>query len=230
MFRRFRILVGLPLAALAVLLSLYALWLWLDLPPEETVVAVARSYFETHGLVTVLVAAFVEGLLLVGWYFPGSLVIIFGLIFAGDDVARVAAVAALAAAGLLAAYVVNFLAGRYGWYRLLLAFGLREPLANAQCRLAHYGLGAIFTTYWQANLSSLVSTAAGILQMPFSRFLACSLAAVAFWITFWSTLIFFLGRAALSLAGFRFILLMILVWLIVRFVWRRTIAPADAAP
>lgn len=229
MFRRFRILVGLPLAALAVLLSLYALWLWLDLPPEETVVAVARSYFETHGLVTVLVAAFVEGLLLIGWYFPGSLVIIFGLIFAGDDVARVAAVAALAAAGLLAAYVVNFLAGRYGWYRLLLAFGLREPLANAQRRLVRYGLSAIFTTYWQANLSSLVSTAAGILQMPFSRFLACSLAAVAFWITFWSTLIFFLGRAALSLAGFRFILLMILVWLVVRFVWRRTVAPADAA-
>lgn len=230
MLRRFRTLVGLPLAALAVLLSLYAVWLWLDLPPEETVIAIARGYFETHGLVTVLVAAFIEGLLLIGWYFPGSLVIIFGLIFAGEDVARVAAVAALAAAGLLAAYVVNFLAGRHGWYRLLMAFGLREPLANAQRRLVRYGLGAIFTTYWQANLSSLVSTAAGILQMPFSRFLACSLVAVAFWITFWATLIYFLGRAALSLAGFRFILLMILVWLIVRFVWRRTIAPADAAP
>lgn len=229
MLRRVSTLVGLPLAALAVLLSLYALWVWLDLPPEETVIAIARGYFETHGLVTVLVAAFVEGLLLIGWYFPGSLVIIFGLIFAGDDVARVAAVAALAAAGLLAAYVVNFVIGRYGWYRLLIAFGLREPLANAQRRLVRYGLGAIFTTYWQANLSSLVSTAAGILQMPFLRFLACSLAAVAFWITFWSTLIYFLGRAALSLAGFRFILLMILAWLIVRFVWRRTIAPADPA-
>ncbi len=229
MSSRFWSIVGLPLAALVVLLSLYGIWLWLDLPPEETVIAIAQRYFETYGFITVLVAAFIEGLLLIGWYFPGSLVIIFALVFAGHDVARVASVAALAGSGLLAAYVVNFLVGRYGWYRLLLAFGLREPLANAQRRLSKYGLSAIFTTYWQANLSSVISTAAGILQLSFPRFFAYSLAAVAFWITFWSTLIYFLGRAALSLAGFRFILLMILVWLLVRFVWRKSTTSAEAA-
>jgi membrane protein DedA with SNARE-associated domain len=226
---RFWSIVGLPLAALLVLLSLYAVWHWLDLPPEETVIAIAQRYFETYGLLTVLVAAFIEGLLLIGWYFPGSLVIIFGLIFAGQDVPRVASVAALAAIGLLVAYVVNFMVGRHGWYRLLLAFGLRAPLANAQRRLTKYGLSAIFTTYWQANLSSVISTAAGVLQLSFPRFLAASFAAVAFWMTFWSTLIFFLGRAALTLAGFRFILLMILVWLILRFVYRRSIARTETA-
>ena len=43
--------------------------------------------------------------------------------------------AAAAGLGLFAAYVTNFFAGKYGWYRLLLAFGLREPLENAQRRL-----------------------------------------------------------------------------------------------
>ena len=216
--------VALPLAVLAVFALLYAIWVALDLPPEETIIEIARGYFARYGIVIVLVCAVIEGLLLVGWYFPGTLVIIFALIVAADDVARVAQVAALAGSGLLAAYVVNFLAGKYGWYRLLLAFGLREPLENAQRRLTRHGLSAIFTTYWQANLASVVSTAAGILQFPFRRFFLFSLGAVAFWIAFWSALIVFLGRAALTLAGFRFILVLILIWIVVRLAMRRMAA------
>jgi membrane protein DedA with SNARE-associated domain len=148
-------------------------------------------------------------------------VIIFALIVAGPDVPRVAQVAALAGTGLFAAHVTNFFAGKYGWYRLLLAFGLREPLENAQRRLTRYGLSAIFTGYWQANLASVISTAAGILQFSVARFLAYSLAAEAFWIAFWASLIFFLGRTALSLAGFRMILLLILIWIALRLLFRK---------
>lgn len=224
--RTFRF-IAFPLAVLAVFLLLYAVWFALDLPPEETILIIARGYLDRYGVVIVLISAYLEGLLVIGWYFPGTLVIIFALIVAGQDVPRVAQVAALAGAGLFAAYLTNFYAGKYGWYRLLLAFGLREPLENAQARLTRYGLSAIFTTYWQANLASVISTAAGILQFSAPRFLAYSFAAEAFWITFWSSLIFFLGRAALSLAGFRMILLMIVIWIAVRLIFRkRTGAPA----
>jgi membrane protein DedA with SNARE-associated domain len=101
---------------------------------------------------------------------------------------------------LLSAYVTNFFAGKYGWYRLLLAFGLRGPLENAQRRLTKYGLSAIFMAYWQANLASCISTA-GILQFPPAGFVAYSLIAEALWVTFWATIIFFLGSAALALVG-----------------------------
>jgi membrane protein DedA with SNARE-associated domain len=227
--RRTLRIVALPLAILATFLILYAVWIALDLPPEETIIEIAKSYLDRYGVVIVLVAAYLEGLLLIGWYFPGTLVIIFALIVAGQDVARVAQIAALAGSGLAAAYVTNFFIGKYGWYRVLLAFGLREPLENAKARLTKYGLSAIFTTYWQANLASVISTAAGILQLPASRFLVYSLAAEAFWITFWSSLIFFLGRAALSLAGFRIILLMLLIWIALRLIFRRKGA-APASP
>jgi membrane protein DedA with SNARE-associated domain len=220
-------IIALPLAVLAVFLILYAVWVALDLPPEETIIAIAKSYLDRYGVVIVLVSAYLEGLLVIGWYFPGTLVIIFALIVSGQDIPRVAQVAALAGSGLFAAYVTNFYAGKYGWYRLLLAFGLRAPLENAQRRLIRYGLSAIFTSYWQANLASVISTAAGILQFSTSRFLVYSLVAEAFWITFWASLIFFLGRAALSLAGFRMILLMILIWIALRLIFRKK-ADGDA--
>ena len=221
--------IAFPLAVLAVFLVLYAVWIALDLPPEETVIDIARGYLDRYGVVIVLVCAYLEGLLLIGWYFPGTLVIIFALIVAGPDVSRVALVAVLAGSGLFAAYVTNFLIGKHGWYRLLLTFGLREPLESAQRRLTRYGLSAIFTSYWQANLASVISTAAGILQFSLARFLAYSLAAEAFWITFWATLIFFLGRSALSLAGFRMILLMILIWIALRLLFRNKAAALPPA-
>jgi membrane protein DedA with SNARE-associated domain len=218
--RRALKIIAFPLAVLAVFGLLYLIWLALDLPPEDTMVRIAKDYLDRHGVLIVFIAAYLEGLLLIGWYFPGTLVIILALVLAGPDPVRVAQVAATAGIGLFAAYVTNFYAGKYGWYRLLLAFGLREPLENAQRRLNKYGLSAIFTTYWQANLASCISTAAGILQFPAARFVAYSFVAEALWVTFWATLIFFLCKAALSLAGFRMILLLILIWIAVRLIYR----------
>ena len=218
--RRALKIVAFPLAVLAVFGLLYAIWRALDLPPEETLAQIAKTYLDRYGVVIVLVSAYLEGLLLIGWYFPGSLVIVLALIFAAGEPARFVAVAAIAGSGLLGAYVTNYFAGKYGWYRLLLAFGLREPLENAQRRLTKYGLSAIFTTYWQANLASCISTAAGILQLPPARFLAYSFAAEALWATFWAGIIFFLGRAALSLVGFRMILFLIMLWIAGRLIYR----------
>jgi membrane protein DedA with SNARE-associated domain len=220
MLRRILKIIAFPLAVLGVFALLYAVWVVLDLPPEQTVIEIAKPYLDRYGAALVLACAFIEGLLLIGWYFPGTLVVIFAFVAAGPDAARLAALAATAGLGLFAAYLTNFFAGKYGWYRLLLAFGLREPLDNAQRRLTRYGLSAICTTYWQANLASCISTAAGILQFPFARFAALSFLAGAFWISFWATLIFFLGKAALSLAGFRMILFAILIWMAVRLIWR----------
>ncbi|MEJ0074037.1 MAG: VTT domain-containing protein [Alphaproteobacteria bacterium] len=220
MLRRALRIVAFPLAVLAVFGLLYAIWVALDLPPEATMAQIAKAYLDRYGAGIVLISAYLEGLLLIGWYFPGNLVIVLALIFAAPQPSRFSLIAAIAGAGLLSAHVTNFFAGKFGWYRLLLAFGLREPLETAQRRLTKYGLSAIFTTYWQANLASCISTAAGILQFPAARFLAYSLAAQALWTTFWASIIFFLGSAALSLVGFRMILLLIMLWIAGRLIYR----------
>jgi membrane protein DedA with SNARE-associated domain len=217
--RAFRIL-AFPLAVLAAFGLLYAIWLALDLPPEETMAQAAKQYLDRYGLAIVLICAYLEGLLVIGWYFPGTLVIVLSLIFAAPHPARFALTAAVAGTGLFSAFVTNFFAGKYGWYRLLLAFGWREPLDNAQKRLTKYGLSAIFTTYWQANLASCISTAAGILQFPPRRFILYSAIAEALWVTFWASIIFFLGSAALSLVGFRMILFLIMLWIAGRLIYR----------
>ena len=221
MSRKLLKVIALPLVFLGIFASLYLVWIVLDLPPEKELISIAKGYFDKYGLVTVFVSAIFEGLLLIGWYFPGTFVIVLALLLAGNNVLQVAEIAALAVAGLVVAYSVNYFVGIYGWYRLFIAFGLKEPLEKARLRLTKYGLSAIFTTYWQFNLASLVSTAAGILQLSFMKFLGYSVAAAMLWMAFWSSLIFISGQAALALVNLRFIVLAIIGWIVLRLIFRK---------
>jgi membrane protein DedA with SNARE-associated domain len=219
--RRILPFVVLPLIFLGVFGSLFLLWEVLDLPPEQELMARARGYFESYGLVTVFVAGLIEGLLLIGWYFPGALVILAALTLSADNAWEAAQIIALTIGGLSIAYTANYFVGKYGWYRLLVAFGLREGLDRAKGRLTKYGLSAIVTTYWQMNLASLTSTAAGILHFPAGRFLAISIVACAFWVTFWGTMMFLLGQAATAFVSLRVIVAVIAVWLVARLLINR---------
>ncbi|HEY7460013.1 MAG TPA: hypothetical protein VH765_14810 [Xanthobacteraceae bacterium] len=214
-------LIVVPLIFLLVFASLYFVWELLDLPPEDVLIAIAKDFFIQYGLITVLIGAFIEGLLLIGWYFPGAIVILAALILAGDDVWRAAQVLTATVIGLSFAYFVNFLLGKYGWYRLLVAFGLHEGLERAKARLTKYGLSAILTTYWQINLASLTSTAAGILHFPVTRFLVISIAACTGWIAFWGGMIFYLGQAATALVSLRVIISVIAAWIVGRLLFAR---------
>ena len=208
----------LPIFVLGIFLFIYLAWRFFALPPEEEILEIARFYFDKYGLAILLVSALVEGTVLVGWYYPGSLIIFLGVILAGKDISKVAEAVAAITAGLFFAYIINFLLGKYGWYRLLLRFGLREALEDVKARVTRYGLLAIFMSYWQPNLAALVATSAGILDFSFSKFLIYSLVAATLWNTFWGALVYFVGEGVLSLVGIRFILLAIFIWIIYR-IW-----------
>ncbi|MDP2641991.1 MAG: VTT domain-containing protein [bacterium] len=208
----------LPLVILGVFMLVYLAWRFFGLPPEEEIIEIARFYFDKYGLAILLVSALVEGTVLVGWYYPGSLIIFLGVILAGKDVPKVVEAVAVITVGLFFAYIINFLLGKYGWYRLLLKFGLRDALEDAKSRVTKHGLPAIFMSYWQPNLGALVATSAGILDFSFTKFLIYSAVAATFWNACWAVFIYFIGEGALSLVGIRFVLLAVFLWIVYR-IW-----------
>ena len=213
-----------PTVVLAVFLSLWAVWKILALPSENELIEITRRYFNLYGYRIVFVSAIIEGMLLAGWYYPGSLVIFLGVIFAGRNIPEVIWVVALVTIGLFLACLFNYMLGRYGWYRLLLKFGLREPIENAQIRLTKYGLSGIFLSYWHPNLAALTSTAAGILQFSFKKFMLYSVIAVTLWDIFWGMLVYFLGEAALTAVGIWFVIVSMTVWIAHRLMFNRKYA------
>ncbi|CAN5309361.1 hypothetical protein BH10PSE11_BH10PSE11_06380 [soil metagenome] len=220
MNNQFRVLL-LPLAIGAFACVLYGLWLLLDLPPEARVIEIARDYFSRYGLAIIIVSSFIEGLLIVGLYFPGSIVFFLGLIVAGQNIGQVVEVSTFAIIGIWAAYVVNYCLGKFGWYHMLIAFGLKDSLQNAQQKVERYGLNAVAMTFWHPNIGAAVSTAAGILHFRARYFLPVSLMAVSFWLSFWSMLVFLLGPNAISILGIRVLIALLVLWMVYRFVMAR---------
>jgi membrane protein DedA with SNARE-associated domain len=205
-------LLMLPATLIAIVSSLFLARALFPLPSDAELRDIARTLFSHYGALLVFVSGLIEGLLLIGWYFPGTTVILFCLVFAANDASAVAQLAAAAATGLSLSYAANYALGRFGWYRLLLAAGLKEPLERARLKLEAHGLSFLFLSYWQFTLASLSSTAAGILRFNVAAFTLISTAATFFWVGFWSALIYFVGERAVTLVGLPFILALLFGW------------------
>lgn len=204
-----------PVIFLAMYLSLQIVWRVFDLPPQSEVIETIKQYFDRYGLSIVFIGALIEGMLLLGQYFPGGFIIFLGVIAAGSDKAEAALVVSVVSLAFAISYSINYLLGRVGWYLVLSRFGMASAIENAKAKLMKHDLNAIISTYWEPNLASLTATAAGVLRISYKRFLFCSLIGIAIWNSFWGIFVFVLGDNALKIAGPKYILIIFAIWVTV---------------
>ncbi|MBX2866967.1 VTT domain-containing protein [Candidatus Kaiserbacteria bacterium] len=188
-------------------------WYLLDLPPDYELKRMIGDAFQTYGPIVIYLGSLLEGLLFIGFYFPGSLVIFLSVALAGSPLAAVKAVV-FVTLGLYTAYIIDYLLGRYGWYRLLTRFGLGESINETRERLEARGWRYILATFWNPAFSALTATAAGILHLPLRSFALMALGALILWNTFWGVLVYSLGEAALTIVGFKFVIIAAVLWLL----------------
>ncbi len=201
---------------LAIVLVLWVLWNFLGLPDKNELLLIFKDYFKQYGLIIVFLAAIVEGLLLIGWYLPGGTVMFFGVILVGKNMPLVLLNGLLITLGLLLAYTLNYFLGYYGWYKLLKKFGQTDHLEKYKNKLQkNLGTG-LFMSYWHPNVAVWASTAAGILKINFKQFFWRSLLALFIWNMFWGALVYVLGEKALTIASFKFIFIVLLVWIFIK--------------
>jgi len=205
-------ILAVPLILFAIYLSMAAAWKILGLPTDDEQFDIIKQFFISHGLWVVFIGALIEGFLLLGQYFPGGFIIFLGVISAGKDIPRVIQVVTVVSLAFFISYTLNYWVGKYGWYNLLIKFGLKTALESAKEKLAKQGLNAVIFSYWEPNLASLTATAAGILRVHLKQFLIYSTIGIIIWNTFWGTLVFSLGDSALKLIGFKYVIIIFLGW------------------
>ncbi len=205
-------ILSVPCALLALYLVFWLVWRLLGLPSDESLMAIVGDFFGRYGLWVVFISSLIEGFLILGQYFPGGTVIFLGVISAGEDVGRAIEVVAVVSLAFFISYTLNYLIGKYGWYKLLIRFGMKGSLEDAKRKLQRHDLNAVIFSYWEPNLASITATAAGILNIPILRFLAVSAGGILIWNTFWGTLVFSLGADALKIIGLKYVLIIFCVW------------------
>jgi len=203
-----------PLTLLVALLAIIVLYQIFPLPPKAEFIEFMRHYYNQYGYWLVFIAAAGEGLLFVNWYWPGSIAVVVGVVFARPDPVRAIVMVALIMLGFFLTTLINYAVGRYGWYRLFLWLGLRKPLDDVKRRVENKGLPIILWTYVHPNLGALTATSAGILQLPFKKFLAYSAVAIVGWNTIWGFIAYFSGPKLLDYMGFTMVLIGLVVWVV----------------
>jgi len=173
-------LLSLPLSFLGLFISLFIVWKIFDLPSAEILIEKIGVFFDSYGLIVFFISALIEGMLLFGGYFPGVFVIFVSVLSASSPEEALMRIT-IGTLGLITAHIINYFLGRYGWYKLLVKFGLKSQIENAKEKIIKNGQLAIFGSYWLPSIASLTDTASGILHMPFKKFITASITASIIW-------------------------------------------------
>lgn len=194
------------------------------IPDAEILLTAIKELYEAYGYYLVFFGAILEGTFLIGLYVPGSATILLGASLSKTGVVQYPIILVLATLGLLISYSINYLLGKYGWYHVLARLGLNKGIDIAKEKLEKNQAKTIFLGYFHPGSASFLSTAAGILKMPFKKFLVLSFLAQSLWAIFWGSLAYFLGLPMVEflLKYFVFVLpAIIAIWMIRKFLMRQ---------
>lgn len=193
-------------------------------PDPQTFIEIVKNLYSTHGYILIFLGAFLEGLFLIGFYVPGSAVVILGAAFSRTGVVSYPLVLLIGTFGLVLGYVCNYVLGRYGWYKILSNMGFKEGIESAKHKLTQHQTKTIILGYFIPSSASFLSLAAGVLHLPFRRFLLLSILAQSIWGLIWGTIAYWLGIPFVDfiLKYFFIIFFLILgVWIIKRLIKRK---------
>jgi membrane-associated protein len=190
--------------------------------PETAVLMQQITGLYGHfGYSLVFFGAFLEVLFLIGFYVPGSVVVLLGAALAKQGIVQFPYVYLLGSFGAVCGYIINYMLGRFGLQGILSVFGLTESMKGTTENIRKHGPKAIFVGYFFPGSGSFFSTAAGVLGMPFKTFLVWSIVSQLFWSLLWGSLAYFFGLQIVTfiIRYFVFVVFGVLLILLLRRVY-----------
>lgn len=152
-----------------------------------------KNLYDSYGYALIFFGALLEGTFVLGLYLPGSLVILLGAALAKTGVIPFPMVIILAVAGFNCGFTLNYLLGKYGWYQIFERLGFKKQIDHAKAKLEKYEVMALLFGYVMPSAASFLTTAAGMLRLPYKRFIITSILIQSGWTLLWGSLAFWLG-------------------------------------
>ena len=165
----------------------------------ETLLALIQDLYGTYGYYLVFLGAFLEATFLISLYLPGATVVLLGAALSRTGVIEFPIALSLTILGFITGYTINYILGKYGWYRVLARLGLKKGIEIAKARLENSQSKTILLGYFHPSSASFIATAAGVLRVPFKKFFLLSLLSQLFWSLLWGSLAYVFGITLVEL-------------------------------
>lgn len=168
---------------LCVFIVLYSLF---EFPPPAKVVIVISEWFKLYGYWVLIACAILEGLFVIGMYFPGSLAIAIAIYSLGNSAESLFYIGLLSFFSFLLANIINYFLGQNGYYRFLVFLGGQKSIDTMHRSMLKHGDRIFFITGFFPNFIAITSVCAGISKFKFIKFVRLLSMSLAFWITIWT--------------------------------------------
>lgn len=103
----------LPLSALVFYFIVFVLWNLNIIPPPSGIVKILENLYNQYGLIGLAISAFLEGIVYLGLYFPGSFIIALAVFFSDGRFISLFNISLVVAIILTITSLINYFLGRY---------------------------------------------------------------------------------------------------------------------
>ncbi len=220
--KKSKILLVLEIVVVFTIYTAILIFLRNHIPNAPSIVSKIEMLYGSYGYELIFLGALLEGTFMVGFYVPGSFIVLLGAALARRGVVSFPLVILFGTFGLTAGYLVSYLLGRFGWFRIIEGFGLDKNIKDAEKKLLKHQDKALFFCYMMPSTASFLSTAAGILKIDLKKFILKSLGMQLFWSLLWGGLAYTFGMrfveafiayfGFIALAGFLLVVVKKLRW------------------
>lgn len=155
------------------------------------------NIYVSYGPIILFLSGFIESIVLVGLYFPGSTIILLGATLAGAGIISLPTVVTWTTLGILLAYSLNYYLGKVGGSKFLKKFGLEESVNQAKEKAEKSNLIYLWSTA-HPNIGAVVAVALGMMKVNFVKFILQMTLTQFFWSTFWGVIFYFFGLVLLN--------------------------------
>jgi membrane protein DedA with SNARE-associated domain len=212
-WKAFKFLVSLDLIFPLILLLVYIVFIILVrgvVPTPEELINTFSVLYQKYGYEIIFVSAFLEALVLVNLFVPGTLAVALGVIFARAGHISLPLVIVTASLGAISGYLLDYTLGYFGFSEVLKKLGYSDLLKGANKQLKKFGKRGLAFGFILPNIASFLSLMIGTSNLGWKRFMVVAIPATLFWVTAWAGLIYALGDIfLLVLTKYSFVFLLV---------------------
>lgn len=181
------------------LYALFALTIRSYLPETDKLISLVTGIYKTIGYPLVFFSALAEATFPVGMYFPGSTIVMLGTALSKTGEILWLYVYLCAVTGCMSGYCINYFLGKYGWLKFLRVLGLEKGLDEAKKKLSGNEKKSYVFGYMSATTGAFLSSAAGVMHIPFKRFFFWTLLSQSVWSAVWGGIVYIFGYVVVEI-------------------------------
>ncbi len=182
------------------------------------VIAFLSDNYRNYGPIILLLSGLIEGIVVIGLYFPGSTIILLGATLAGISVLPLWSVILWTTLGLTFAYIINFQLGLKGGKKFLEKVGFSRS-SKLRSHIEKSNIAYLWITF-HPNIAAFAAVVMGVLRVDAKKALFGLILGQIFWSTFWGLIFYYFGMYIFNRIAFFAIIFIAagLIWEIFRFV------------